>query len=1097
MALGSIAQTFPAPLYTAVTANTADATLRTPATFWTANASAIAAAAAGAFADDSISIANINGLQAALDAKALTVDLNSEATRAINAENDLTTSISVVSGGLSSETSRATAAESGLESEISGLTTSISTNTTAIATNATAISAETSRATAAEATKLALSAVDNDTTLTSNSTVNPPTVHAVKTALTAKADASALTTEISDRTAADALLVPKATTVNSKALSGPITLTASDVGAAAADLSNVEAQIALAEYPLGTIYKGVWDPTTDTPTIPAAAGGNDKWSYFVNADGAATGNAAGTYVYGDRIVSDGTTWLRQPATPAVIYDNTITFAKLSHTAIKSIAGNKYLRAFVDRLIALGSDVDWDRFDVDSHARVIDAIGDSMPACSVLALDRGCFKLQTAPDLLDKWYSADPAGNDLTRTDTSGAFLHDWGRYQPQLVTDGVSTNPVSYFTFGGALNDTSKNKFMLFWVVNNHLTETVTFANATAMHADTSYPPFTVARTTDNGKYYYQLYPIGNDGWQTVDPYFLYGQGATSGARHEFGIRNLDDNSQYFHNEGQLHTFFYDGSTSFLDSRNNNLYPNLFSDAFHLISLSFDGTYAKVYCDGKLISADCVPAFSSALAINSLAGLNLGKGTFSTLKAVVGVKDFTPDLFRRVHDSLAGVYGLPRMHKPRKLLPVFIGGQSNADGSCMDDSSSGWTTTVGWGGGSTGGSIGGSAGDGVGLANDNPTVGTWAPVGWLGIESATAPVGAIRQVLYGNGNTDVPRPKLGSDREGCVNGFLRQLYETDPDYDVVISNWSAGGASIDQLSVGAPITAPPTTYKVNAGTTSYLYAIGQMARVKDYANRYDYQIDQPVLIWRHGETDNVNTNYATKFLALYDYLNADTKKALGTSKDLIALIDQPQKSEDGTVNNMFIENCQIIDILNTRGARPIFGVGPGYPVTNFIHQYSRGHRWTGEMEGKAFKQIYQGTGVWEPVRPKSYTLGSNYVDITFYMEAPPLQFATNNNNVDALLTNKGFEYSGGGLTITSVALQSSTVVRINLSGTPAAGHTITYVENNRFGNLCDSDASPMYFKDQDWTTGVWPTPVSADGLPNDPRNWCMAFKLTL
>ncbi|HTJ77939.1 MAG TPA: hypothetical protein VL357_03010 [Rariglobus sp.] len=922
---------------------------------------------------------------------------------------------------------------------------------------------------------------------------------AIQTQLTANASASstnatAISTETSRATAAEALLVPKTTTVNSKALSSSITLTASDVGAAAADLSNVEAQAALAAYPLGTIYQGVWDPTTDTPTIPAASGGNDKYSYFVNVPGTASGtNADGTYLYGDYIVSNGTTWLRQPAAPTTIPDNSIEFAKLSHSAIKSIAGNKYLRAFVDRLIALGSDVDWDRFDVYSHARVIDAIGDSMPACSVLALDRGCFKLETAPDLLDKWYSADPAGNDLTRTDTTAFFSHAWGRYQPQLVTDGVSTNAQAYFTYGGALNDTSTKKFSLFWVVNNHLSVDVTFADATAMHADTSYPPFTIARTLDDNKYYYQLYPIGTDGWFPVDPYLLANYDGPYVSPSRFlNIRNADSNGPTIYgNQGSLFTFQYEGSTTYLTSYQNNIRPDLLSsDSFRLIAMTFDGSWIRIYCDGRIITSAYVPSYSTLLAGDDLSGMLMGKLGFGTYKATVGVKDFSYPMFRRVHDALAGIYGLPRIQAKRKLLPVMLAGQSNADGAPATSVVDGWTTPEGWGGGTTAG---------TNNVFYNPTAGNWAPVGWYGIRntnSPVAPVEGMRNVLNSYGQQEVAIPNLSSASEGSIFGFLRQLYESNPDYDVCFSSWAYGGATIDQIFTGAPLSAPPTTMKVN-GANFYQYAISQMVNEKEFADKYDYEIDQPVLIWRHGHANATDATYATKFLTYYDELNADVKKALGTSKDLIVLIDQPNYSPTGSGNATFVQNCQVIDILNTRGTRPIFGIGPDYPITNFIHHYVRGHRWIGEMAGKAFKQIYQGTGVWEPVRPKSYTLGSNYVDITFYVEAPPLQFATNNNNVDTLLTNKGFEYSGGGLTITSVALQSATVVRINLSGTPAAGHIITYVENNRFGNLCDSDASPMYFKDQDWTTGVWPTPVSADGLTNDPKNWCMAFKLTL
>lgn len=67
-----------------------------------------------------------------------------------------------------------------------------------------------------------------------------------------------------------------------------------------------------------TKYQGTWTPATNTPTIPAAAAGNLGQWYFVAAAGTATGNAAGTYAYGDCIVSTGSVWRNRPAPPTVI-----------------------------------------------------------------------------------------------------------------------------------------------------------------------------------------------------------------------------------------------------------------------------------------------------------------------------------------------------------------------------------------------------------------------------------------------------------------------------------------------------------------------------------------------------------------------------------------------------------------------------------------------------------------------------------------------------------------------------------------------------------------------------------------------------------
>lgn len=84
-----------------------------------------------------------------------------------------------------------------------------------------------------------------------------------------------------------------------------------------------------------TLYQGTWVPATDTPTIPVAAGNTGKW-YVASAAGTATGNAAGTYAQGDRIVSNGTVWLLLPAPPLVIPDGYVTAQKLAKSAATRI-----------------------------------------------------------------------------------------------------------------------------------------------------------------------------------------------------------------------------------------------------------------------------------------------------------------------------------------------------------------------------------------------------------------------------------------------------------------------------------------------------------------------------------------------------------------------------------------------------------------------------------------------------------------------------------------------------------------------------------------------------------------------------------------
>jgi hypothetical protein len=63
----------------------------------------------------------------------------------------------------------------------------------------------------------------------------------------------------------------------------------------------------------GFTYKGVWDALTNTPTIPAAAGGNAGWVYTVGVAGSTNINGITTWNVGDYLISNGTAWERRPA----------------------------------------------------------------------------------------------------------------------------------------------------------------------------------------------------------------------------------------------------------------------------------------------------------------------------------------------------------------------------------------------------------------------------------------------------------------------------------------------------------------------------------------------------------------------------------------------------------------------------------------------------------------------------------------------------------------------------------------------------------------------------------------------------------------
>lgn len=58
------------------------------------------------------------------------------------------------------------------------------------------------------------------------------------------------------------------------------------------------------------LYQGTWDPATDAPTIPAAAGGNAGWWYAIQNPGTSATPIAESFLAGDVIASDGADWAK-------------------------------------------------------------------------------------------------------------------------------------------------------------------------------------------------------------------------------------------------------------------------------------------------------------------------------------------------------------------------------------------------------------------------------------------------------------------------------------------------------------------------------------------------------------------------------------------------------------------------------------------------------------------------------------------------------------------------------------------------------------------------------------------------------------------
>jgi hypothetical protein len=553
---------------------------------------------------------------------------------------------------------------------------------------------------------------------------------------------------------------------------------------------------------------------------------------------------------------------------------------------------------------------------------------------------------------------------------------------------------------------------------------------------------------------------------------------------------------------GQILIQAYDGTNSFMMQTVGT--DVLAGAGTQNLGLFHDGLDYRLFLNGKEIHA-----IKSSVNITDLSVFYFnGSGRIASasfpvngwrhyVKALTVIDRSTWANFVSNYNSVATATSTTALDIPSVAWGLLASGQSWWQGS-TDTSSDTWTTAGGWNGMITAESPG-KSGDLLSLTRE-----PFPHVYCTQDDLNNNDIGPLCLDLNGLGNVNAANSHRSGSYENFAFGGAKQLisYVNATSLDWLISSAGGGGYS---LALSAARSVPPVAISALRSTaavdlTEYERLLQAVCFAKDFAAARGQSYKVKAWHWQQGHTDALNTSYATQFISFYDQLVTDVKTITGQTEDVICLIPQINWSDNGTRNRAIIVDQQILDIIDGRGSRPIYCTGPVYQITNFIHSYRAGYRWIGELFGKIAKQVVFDGLDWNPVRPLSFTKGASgasYVDIVFHVPVGPLQFATNSNNVASSLTAKGFEYSGGGRTISSVAVQASDTIRINLSGAPQNGDTINYVVGQRYGNLVDSDTATAYYKDQDWTQPlVSGSPVYKEGSLSDLRNWACAFTYT-
>lgn len=488
------------------------------------------------------------------------------------------------------------------------------------------------------------------------------------------------------------------------------------------------------------------------------------------------------------------------------------------------------------------------------------------------------------------------------------------------------------------------------------------------------------------------------------------------------------------------------------------------------------------------------------------------RGWRQWIKAFSIIDDPTWEGFRDSHNALADYAGVPRISDNDQMWGILGSGQSWKVGA-TDVPQPGWVTPSGWNGMVTPENATHS-GEQIAMTRGFlPRV--FATQGsYTNYNIGPLLNGVLENVLY-----TIPAHTFAAEGESCEFGMMKWIlnYPTSPKVDWLLVNSSLGATNLAQLSAESipPLLLQNLKGRTGSSLTVYEQLLQGVIYARDFAARRGKRYVVKFFFWQQGHSDLGTTTYVTDFLAYYDKLNVAIKRITGQADDVICFFPQVNYSILGTSNDGITGAGHIdqafLDIVDARGTRPLYCIGPMYQITNHIHPYRQAHRWIGEILGKiACRVLFDGVD-WQPLRPKSFTLGANYVDIQPYLMAGrQIAFADSNaNNIDHRVQiggvdTYGFEYSGGGLVINAAPTIRTTVmtndtIRVPLSGAPASGHIISYTgANSRFGNVHDDDPAVAYYPDQDWTVPIVSgSPTWRDGALNDLRNWMCAFRHVL
>jgi len=286
--------------------------------------------------------------------------------------------------------------------------------------------------------------------------------------------------------------------------------------------------------------------------------------------------------------------------------------------------------------------------------------------------------------------------------------------------------------------------------------------------------------------------------------------------------------------------------------------------------------------------------------------------------------------------------------------------------------------------------------------------------------------------------------------------------------------------------------------QLNKGTQPYANGLAAMATAKKLAALYGRYVVVPSVHWTQGNQDrDLGTPRATYLAALLqlraDYNTDINGLGMAPNAGVRLFVDQLCAKSDGTAGASDIALAQL-DAIETDSmivpVCPMYHFQGTYGMFDSQHLKGTGYDLYGEYHAKARYDVLEAGLTVTALRPKSFTVSGNVVDVEFWVPVPPIVLDT---STLPDFGNYGFVYSDDqGATIASVAVLNSTTLRITMSANIAAHttRTLKYAPTDITGSAQTARASV-------WGNLRDSEPRQSIAVPGLAlRNWCFHFTKT-